>query len=220
MVKKIATKKSIHKNANVYSWAGEKLGTKSLPAKFFAQEIKLDLLSQIIRFYQSNKHTGNYNTKTRGEVSGGGKKPWAQKETGRARQGSTRAPHWRGGGVTFGPRNKDYSSQIPQKMKQKSLLMALSQKANDEKIKIINAKNGKPSIKTKELNTTLHKIYNFKKDIPKILVITTTEDKNIVHGLHNLSYISLSNIENLNALRVLSHNEILYSDSAFSHYEK
>ncbi len=220
MVKKTVTKKSISKIANVYSWAGEKTATKSLPGKFFGQDIKTVLLSQAIRLYQSNKHTGNFNTKTRGDVSGGGKKPWAQKETGRARQGSIRAPHWRGGGVAFGPKNKDYTSQMPKKMKQKSLSMALSLKASDEKIKILNAKNGKPTLKTKELNLTLHKIYDLKEKTPKILVITTKEDTNIVKGLNNLSYVTVSNIDNLNALSVFNHDELLYIDSAFSHYEK
>ncbi|MBI3384909.1 50S ribosomal protein L4 [Candidatus Gottesmanbacteria bacterium] len=220
MPKKTVGKKSIRNTVDVYSFAGEKTETKSLPAKFFGQDVKTALLSQAIRLYQSNKHTGNFNTKTRGEVSGGGKKPWAQKETGRARQGSIRAPHWRGGGVIFGPKNKDYTSQMPQKMKQKSLSMALSLKASDKKIKILNAKNAKSSLKTKELNLTLHKIYDLKEKMPKILVITTKENKNIINGLHNLSYVTVFNIGTLNSLSVFNHDELLFSDSAFSFYEK
>ncbi len=220
MVKKTAAKKINSNTVNIYGLTGEKTGVKSLPVKFFGQKVKTSLLLQSIRLYQGNKHTGNFNTKTRGEVSGGGKKPWAQKETGHARQGSIRAPHWRGGGVIFGPKNKDYTGQMPQKMKQKSLSMALSLKASDAKIKILNAQNGKPIVKTKELNLTLHKIYNLKEKQPKILVITTKEDKNVVSGLHNLPYVTVSHIDNLNSLSVLSHDELLFSDSAFSFYEK
>lgn len=220
MPKKTVIKSSNHKTANVYSWLGEKTGVKTLPAKYFGQEINTTLLLQAVRLYQGNKHTGNYNTKTRGEVSGGGKKPWAQKETGHARQGSIRAPHWRGGGVIFGPRNKDYTALLPQKMKNKSLLIALSIKASDAKINILNAKSDKTILKTKDLNLTLQKIYNFKTKQPKILVVTTKKDINIVNGLRNLPYVSFSNIDNLNTLSVFKNDELLFIDSAFSSYEK
>ena len=120
---------------NLYNQKGEKVGKTDLPDEIFNVEINSDLLHQVIVSQMANKRQSSAHTKDRGDVSGGGKKPWRQKGTGRARHGSRRSPIWVGGGVTFGPKSeKNYKKTIPQKMKRKALFMALSSKVNDDEL--------------------------------------------------------------------------------------
>ena len=124
---------------DVYNMQGKKLEQQAeLPAKIFEANIDKDLMHQAYTRQMANSHLGTHKTKTRSEVSGGGKKPWNQKGTGRARQGSSRSPQWVGGGRVFGPRPRSYNQDMPQKMRQAALRSALSAKAAGKEIVLVD----------------------------------------------------------------------------------
>ena len=138
--KKAVTKKEVSLDVPVYSQKGSSSGSIALPASVFGLKWNSDLVHQVITGMLSNKRAGTAHTKDRGEVSGGGKKPWKQKGTGRARHGSSRSPIWVGGGVTHGPRSdKDYSKKINKKMAVKALYTILSRKFADGKVLFVDA---------------------------------------------------------------------------------
>src|SRR2546428_113902 len=121
-------------SATVYDREGKESGQVELPAAIFNVPVNEAVLHQAVRRQQANDRQGTHQTKTRGEVSGGGKKPWKQKGTGRARQGSTRAPQWRHGGVVFGPHPRSYEQKMPRKQRRRTLRVALSGKTQDRAV--------------------------------------------------------------------------------------
>ena len=123
---------------DVINMQGEKVRTVELPAEIFEAAINMDLMHQAYTRQMANARLGTHKTKTRGEVSGGGRKPWKQKGTGRARQGSTRAPQWVGGGRVHTPQPRDYTAQMPRKMRQAALRSALSVKAKENSIVVLD----------------------------------------------------------------------------------
>lgn len=123
---------------DVFNMQGEKVRTVELPARIFEAAINVDLMHQAYIRQLANARLGTHKTKTRGEVSGGGRKPWKQKGTGRARQGSTRAPQWVGGGRVHTPQPRDYAAQMPRKMRQAALRSALSVKAKENSIVVLD----------------------------------------------------------------------------------
>src|SRR5271170_2228139 len=124
-------------NADVYNLQNEKVGTMELPADVFGARWNETLVKQVLEAQLANRRSPWAHTKTRGEVRGGGRKPWRQKGTGKARHGSTRSPIWVGGGVAHGPRNdRDYSQKVNKKMKQAALFVVLSRKAKDGEVKV------------------------------------------------------------------------------------
>ncbi len=145
-------------NVNTYNQKGEKTGQMKLPEEIFGKDFKPDLIHQVIVGMQSNKRQGTAHTKDRGEVRGGGKKPWRQKGTGRARHGSNRSPIWIGGGVTFGPtKDKNYKKTLPKKIRKTALLSVLSAKVRDKDTLIVeDIKIEKP--KTKIIKPILDKL--------------------------------------------------------------
>ena len=143
--------------AKVYSAAGKETGTVSLPAALFGLPWNANLVHQVVTSMQSNARRGLAQAKTRAEVRGGGKKPWRQKGTGRARHGSSRSPIWKGGGVTHGPRNeKSYEKKISRSMRAKALLVALSRKWHDGEIVFVD----KLSMETPKAATAKHLLAN------------------------------------------------------------
>jgi large subunit ribosomal protein L4 len=126
---------------DVLNMEGQKIRTVELPAQIFEAPINIDLMHQAYIRQMANKRLGTHSTKTRGDVSGGGKKPWKQKGTGRARQGSTRAPQWVGGGRAHAPKPRDYSLPMPRKMRQAALRSALSVKASEKAIVVVDDLN-------------------------------------------------------------------------------
>src|SRR4051812_34995124 len=123
----------------VYNQEGKETGEFALPKELFEVEMNADLVHQILISHTANKRQVSAHTKNRGEVRGGGRKPWRQKGTGRARHGSTRSPIWKGGGVSGGPRNeKVYEREIPKKMKKKALFMVLSEKAKNNLVVVLD----------------------------------------------------------------------------------
>jgi len=147
-------------NYPLYNQNADKVGSVSLPDKVFGLPMNEDLLQQVVISQMSNKRQNIAHTKERGDVRGGGKKPWKQKGTGRARHGSIRSPIWKGGGVTFGPRNdKNFKKKINKKMAHKALLVALSSKVKDKELIIIDGLNF-DNWKTKEMAGVINKISN------------------------------------------------------------
>lgn len=139
---------------DVYNMEGEKVRTVELPAKIFEAPVNIDLMHQAYQRQMANSRLGTHSTKTRGEVAGGGKKPWKQKGTGRARQGSTRAPQWVGGGRVHAPKPRDYTQAMPRKMRRAALRSALTAKASEAGIVMVDELN-LPEAKTRLIAQTL-----------------------------------------------------------------
>lgn len=142
---------------DVLNMKGEKVSTVDLPAEIFEASINVDLMHQAYVRQMANARLGTHSTKTRGEVSGGGRKPWRQKGTGRARQGSTRAAHWVGGGKIHTPKPRDYEQKMPRKMRQAALRSALSAKAAAAELVVLD-ELALPEAKTKLMDAALKKL--------------------------------------------------------------
>jgi large subunit ribosomal protein L4 len=191
---------------DLYNQNGEVSGSTVLPKEIFEVKFNADLVHQIVVSLMANKRQISAHAKTRGEVRGGGKKPWRQKGTGRARAGSSRSPIWKGGGVTHGPRNdRIFEREIPKKMRRKALLMVLSEKAKSknliilDKIELINGK-------TKEMALTLLKLPC--KD-SKTLIAMPNYDKKIFLASRNIKKTTIEDARNLNVLDLLNSKYLL-----------
>jgi len=190
----------------VYNQKGEKIEEMDLPKEIFGVEINPDLIHQVAISQMANERQGTAHTKDRGEVKGGGRKPWRQKGTGRARHGSTRSPLWRGGGVTFGPtKEKNYEKKIPKKMRRKAILMLLSSKAL-KKYLIVLDELKMEKIKTKLLEEILK---NFPCQDESRLIILPDYDKNIILSARNLPKVQTIEARNLNVLDLLRYKYLL-----------
>jgi len=190
----------------LYNQRGEEVGTTLLPREIFDVEINPDLIHQVIVSQMANRRKVVAHTKNRGEVRGGGRKPWRQKGTGRARHGSIRSPLWRGGGVTFGPRKERvFKKKIPKKMKRKALFMVLSSKFKNKLLIVLDElklEKAKTKFLVKLFENLKTKIKNFKGD--NALVALPGYDKNIILAARNFSKIDTLWARDLNALDVLS----------------
>jgi large subunit ribosomal protein L4 len=190
----------------VYNQKGEEVGTVTLPKGIFEVEVNNDLIHQISVSQSANRRVVIASTKDRAQVSGGGKKPWKQKGTGRARHSSIRSPLWRKGGVTFGPlKERNYSVAVPKKMRKKALFMVLSSKASEKNIVILDElKIEKPN--TKEISvlfkTLKSKIDNFKNGSAMLILPNT--DKNLFLSARNIDKLNVAEAKNINALDLLS----------------
>jgi large subunit ribosomal protein L4 len=189
----------------VYNQTGKAVGEIKLEPKIFDIEIKPELIQQAVRTQLANKRKVIAHTKDRSEVRGGGRKPWRQKGTGRARHGSIRSPIWKGGGVTFGPRkNRNYSLKMNKKARRKALLMTLSDKARDKSIVVLD-KLELTAIKTKDLLKIISKL-PLKK---KILVVSPKSDLKIIKSARNLQNIKIINANSLNVVDILGYKYLL-----------
>ena len=200
----------------VYNQEGKVTGKVNLPEAIFGLKWNGDLVHQVVIGMQANKRTPIAHTKDRSDVRGGGKKPWRQKGTGRARHGSSRSPIWRGGGVTFGPRkDKDYSKKINKKMKTKALYVALSQKLRDGEILFVDAISiSEPKTsEAKNILTALSSVEGFNTLISKknnsALVALNEKDLVVEKSFDNMGNIEVDEVRNLNTLLVLTHKYII-----------
>jgi large subunit ribosomal protein L4 len=199
----------------IYNSKGEEKGEMELP-KFLQLEWNPLLVKQVVDSILANSRQVIAHTKGRGEVSGGGKKPWKQKGTGRARHGSIRSPLWKGGGVTFGPKKeRDFSKKINKKMIKKALLIVLSKKAQDGEIKIIESFD-LTAPKTKAVSGMIKKITSGK----STLVLLEKNDKNTNLSVRNLKNVKNMIAENLSAYDLLSFKNILMSKNILEKYGK
>ncbi len=161
----------------VYNMKGEEVGTCELDDKIFQGEVNQPLLREAIIAYQANRRQGTVSTKTRGEVRGGGRKPWPQKGTGRARAGSIRSPLWIGGGTVFGPKPRDYSQNLPKKKKKLALISALRLKLKEGKMFVLDKLEVEKG-KTKEMVSFLEKFKINTQNGEKTLIVVDEKEKN------------------------------------------
>ena len=201
---------------DTYSSDAKKTGTIELPEEVFALPWNESLVHQIVVSMQSNARTPVAHTKDRSDVRGGGRKPWRQKGTGRARHGSIRSPLWKGGGVTFGPRNeKDFSKAINKKMRTKALFVTLSKKVKDEEVLFVDALSfEKPSAsEAKKSIDALSKVKGFEgmatKKKNNILVITVGNDRLVAKSFNNFGNVEVDDVRNLNAVDVLRYKHLV-----------
>jgi large subunit ribosomal protein L4 len=188
-------------NTDVYNAQGEKTGTVKLPDSVFGIAWAPDLVHQVVVSQMANRRQGTVHTKGRGEVSGGGKKPWRQKGTGRARHGSTRSPIWVGGGVAFGPtKDRNFTKKINKKMRVKALFAVLSAKAKANQLLLVDTLHmEKPS--TKILQGMLKKLPVENKSC---LLALPAMDKSIIAATQNLAKTRVMQAKDLNAFDILS----------------
>ena len=178
---------------------GNKVEQLDLLKDLFEVEKNTDLIAQYMRVYNANQRQGTVSTKNRGEVSGGGKKPWKQKGTGRARAGSTRNPIFRHGGVAHGPKPKDWSLSMPKKMRNKALAVVLSERVRAKSLKVLNdIVMDKPS--TRELQSVIDNL----KIAGGITLVMDRVDAKVLKSASNIKGLNVSFVENLNAYDVLS----------------
>jgi len=190
----------------LYNQRGEEVGTTLLPKEIFDVKINSDLIHQVAVSQMANRRKVIAHTKNRGEVRGGGRKPWRQKGTGRARHGSIRSPLWRGGGVTFGPRKeKIFKKKIPKKMKRKALFMVLSGKLKNNLLIVLDElklEKAKTNFLVQLFESWKSKIKNFKEG--SVLIALPDYDGNIILAARNLSKTETLWARDLNALDILS----------------
>lgn len=202
--------------ADLYNQNGEVSGSVTLPKEIFEVEFNADLVHQIAVSLSANKRQITAHTKDRSEVRGGGKKPWRQKGTGRARAGSSRSPIWKGGGVTHGPRaERIFAVDIPKKMRRKALLMVLSQKAKDNQVVILD-KIDLAKGKTKEMASSLSKLPCAK---ASTLIALSSYDKKIFLASRNIKKTSIDEARNLNVLDLLNNKYLLLTKDSIKTIE-
>ncbi len=206
----------------VYNQSAEPLNDLELSVRIFGVEPNSELLHQAMVAQASNERQVLAHTKDRSEVRGGGRKPWKQKGTGRARVGSSRSPIWIGGGVTFGPRkDRNFKKKINKKMKQKALFMTLSDKFAHESLMVID-KLELTEYKTKEFNKILTAMESkvLKNDRRNILIIHDTKDDKVKYSGRNLKGVKIISLENINIIDLLGYKNLLINETAVKSLEK
>jgi len=203
----------VHLDCPVRDIKGKKVGTLPLEKSVFDGDVNPALLQQAVSMYQANKRLGTAACKTRAYVSGGGKKPWRQKGTGRARTGSIRNPLWKGGGVIFGPHPRDFSYSLPQKLKKKALKASLNEKFLAKGLIIVNEIN-LDNPKTKKFFLVLESLGM--KMSESALVIMRSVDVNVKLASRNIPNVSIKRSDDINALDVLRHNKLVIEQSALN----
>jgi len=200
----------------VYNQDGKEAGEVTLPKQIFEVPLKEDLLHQVLVSQSSNQRQNSAHTKNRAEVRGGGKKPWRQKGTGRARHGSIRSPIWRGGGIVFGPRNeKNYEKRVPKKMRRKALFMVLSQKAKENLLVVLDElKIEKP--KTKIMAAIMSKLPAHGKST----LVLYKDGKDIYLAARNVAKTGVLEAKNLNIVDLLNYKFVLLDKAAIKEIEK
>jgi large subunit ribosomal protein L4 len=183
--------------------------TVDLPAEIFDVELNVPLVHQVVVAQLAAARQGTHSTKRRGEVSGGGKKPYRQKGTGRARQGSTRAPQFAGGGVVHGPKPRDYAQRTPKKMKAAALRVALSDRARNGRLHVVDAFAGE----TPSTKTALGAIKAVT-ERRNVLVVLSREEINAWLSLRNLPEVHLLHADQLNTYDVLVSDDVIFTQAA------
>ena len=198
-----------------YSAAGASKKAVSLPEALFDGTVNQDVLHRAVITFLSNQRQGTSDTKTRSEVSGGNQKPWRQKGTGRARQGSTRAPHWRHGGIAHGPHPRSYRLGIPKKMRQLAKKSALNARVREGALVVVDAlEYEKP--KTKEFATSLGTLGL----AGKTLIVDSLDNDNLILSSRNVRHAKIVNSFGLNIYDLLYHDQLVLSRAAADELEK
>jgi large subunit ribosomal protein L4 len=205
--------------ATIYTAAGKKAGSITLPESVFGLAWNDSLMHQVVTSMEDNARTPVAHTKGRGDVRGGGKKPWRQKGTGRARHGSTRSPIWVGGGVAHGPRNeKQFARAIPRKMRSRALAVALSQKLRDGEVIFVDSLGisaPKTAVAKKAL-LALSKVEGFEKLSNKrknaALVALAARNEGVEKSLRNMGNVACVSVQNLNPVSVLRNTYVIFEN--------
>ncbi|MER7533559.1 50S ribosomal protein L4 [Streptomyces sp. NPDC097704] len=198
---------------DILSPSGDKAGTVELPAEIFGAKVSVPLIHQVVVAQLAAARQGTHKTKTRGEVRGGGKKPYRQKGTGRARQGSTRAPQFAGGGVVHGPVPRDYSQRTPKKMKAAALRGALSDRANHSRIHVVTGVV-EGGISTKAAKTLFGKISERK----NLLLVVERSDEAAWLSARNLPQVHILEPGQLNTYDVIVSDDVVFTQAALESF--
>jgi|JI8StandDraft_1071087.scaffolds.fasta_scaffold00185_7 large subunit ribosomal protein L4 len=201
---------------SIYNQEGKIVGDLALNDKIFAVKPNAGLVHEAVTAQRANARRTIASTKNRGEVRGGGKKPWKQKGTGRARQGSIRSPQWVGGGIVFGPRSeRNFELKINRKAKQKALFMALSDKLINKQLLVIDSVNTE-AIKTKVLAEMIKKLPVGR----TILLVSPKADPSLMRMVRNLQSVTLVSSNSVNLVDVLGHKSVAFLKDAVASFEK
>ena len=195
---------------DVHTADGKTDGQVELPADIFDREVSIALMHQVVNAQLAGARQGTHSTKTRSEVRGGGRKPYRQKGTGRARQGSIRAPHYTGGGISHGPKPRDYSQRTPKKMKAAALAGALSDRARNARIHVITELVPGQTPSTKSARTFIERLTDRK----SVLLVVGREDLNARRSANNLPGVHILDAGQLNTYDVLKSDDIVFSVEA------
>lgn len=196
--------------AEKYSIQGKVIGEVNLPDTVFANEVNDNLIYELIKAANANLRQGTHSAKTKAEVRGGGAKPWRQKGTGRARHGSSRSPIWEGGGVTHGPKPRDYRIELPKKIKKAAYKSLFSLKAKQGTIKILEDFSVKG--KTKEVASIGKNL-----DIKKGVLITDSDDVLLKRSIRNISWFTYNNVKRISSRDIFYSKELLITESALKY---
>ena len=200
---------------DIYNAGGDVVGSMDLNENVFGADVRTDVMHEVVVNYLANQRQGTQSTKTRTEVRGGGIKPWRQKGTGRARQGSIRAPQWVGGGVALGPKPRDYRYAVNKKVRRLALKSALSAKVQDSELIVLDAFEA-PEIKTKQVAELLKNL----KVTEEALIVLLENDKNIVASARNIKGVDTTYVGAINTYEVLSHTKCIILKDAVTKLEE
>ena len=201
-------------NVSVFNMEGKEVGTLELNDAVFAAPINEHLVHMAVVQQLANKRQGTQSAKTRSEVSGGGKKPWRQKGTGHARQGSTRSPQWTGGGVVFAPKPRDYSFKMNKKEKNAAIKSVLTSKVNDSKLVVLDELKLE-AIKTKEVVAILKNL-----NVEKALIVTADKDENVVISARNIPTVRTAFTNTINVYDMLKYDTVVVKKDAVAKIEE
>lgn len=199
----------------LYDINGSQVGDVELNDGIFGIEVNNHAMYEAVKNYLANQRQGTQSAKTRGEVRGGGRKPWRQKGTGRARQGSIRSPQWKGGGVVFAPKPRDYSYKIPKKVKRLALKSALTSKVNDNEIIVVDNLNIAEA-KTKEMVKVLGNLNAAK----KTLIVIPERDEKVVRAAKNIEGVKTSYVNTINVYDLLNCDSFVITKDAVNKVEE
>lgn len=200
---------------DIYNVDGKVVGSMDLNENVFGAEVRPDVMHEVVVNYLANQRQGTQSTKTRTEVRGGGIKPWRQKGTGRARQGSIRAPQWVGGGVALGPKPRDYRYNLNKKVRRLALKSALSSKVQENEVIVVEG-FACGEIKTKQV-VSLLKNLNVNE---KALIVLPENDKNIVLSARNIKGVDTTYVGSINTYEVLNHSKCIILKDAVAKLEE
>jgi large subunit ribosomal protein L4 len=200
----------------LYARTGEAIGEVELSEELFSAPVNVAVLHQVVTAQLAGRHLGTHDTKTRGEVSGGGKKPYRQKGTGRARQGSIRSPQYTGGGVVFGPHPRSYVQRLPRQMKRLALCGALTSKLDDDAIRVLDA-FGLEGPKTRDLVEVLAALGRAD---GRVLIVSPGTDDTLILSARNLPRVEVIRADSLNVVALLNADTVLIEQPALSKMEE
>ena len=201
-------------NVSVYNMKGEEVGKMDLNDAVFGVEVNEHLVHMAVVQHLAAKRQGTQKAKTRSEVSGGGRKPWRQKGTGHARQGSTRAPQWKGGGIVFAPVPRDYTFKLNKKEKRLALKSALTSRVQDEKFIVLDELK-LDEIKTKKFQEVLDNL-----KVAKAMVITADDDKNVILSARNIPTVMTSAANNISTYDIMKYSTVIATKDAVAKIEE